>query len=50
MKRWLVCLAVGLLAFGSPAQADIVGLEESILLAALSIEDFVTLLIFSNIS
>lgn len=28
MKRWLVCLAVGLLAFGSPAQADIVGLEE----------------------
>jgi len=28
MKRWLMCLAVGLLAFGTPAQADIVGLDE----------------------
>jgi len=28
MKRWFVCLTVGLLAFGTPAQADIVGLEE----------------------
>ena len=29
MKRFFVCLAVGLLAFGVPAQADIVGIEEA---------------------
>ena len=28
MKRWLVCLAAGLLALTAPAQADIVGAEE----------------------
>lgn len=28
MKRWFLCLAVGLLAFGTPVQADIVGIEE----------------------